>query len=208
MHSRAAVKEKPVSVFAAAVTLFLVMDPIGNIPMFLSLLRQVDEARRKRVILREVLIAFAVLALFLFFGKYVLSALHITEPALGIAGGVVLFLIAVRMVFPWGRDQNVEAPVGEPLVVPLAIPLIAGPSAMATVILLSNQAPGRIWMWFLALAIATAAALVVLLSAEILRRRLGSRFLVAIERLMGMILATLSVQMLLNGIREYVQSFG
>ena len=196
------------SVFAAAVTLFLVMDPIGNIPMFLSLLRQVDEARRKRVILREVLIAFAVLALFLFFGKYVLSALHITEPALGIAGGVVLFLIAVRMVFPWGRDQNVEAPVGEPLVVPLAIPLIAGPSAMATVILLSNQAPGRIWMWFLALAIATAAALVVLLSAEILRRRLGSRFLVAIERLMGMILATLSVQMLLNGIREYVQSFG
>jgi len=197
-----------VSVFAAAVTLFLVMDPIGNIPMFLSLLRQVDEARRKRVILREVLIAFAVLALFLFFGKYVLSALHITEPALGIAGGVVLFLIAVRMVFPWGRDQNVEAPVGEPLVVPLAIPLIAGPSAMATVILLSNQAPGRIWMWFLALAIATAAALVVLLSAEILRRRLGSRFLVAIERLMGMILATLSVQMLLNGIREYVQSFG
>ena len=196
------------SVFAVVVTLFLVMDPIGNIPMFLSLLRQVDEARRKRVILREVLIAFAVLALFLFFGKYVLSALHITEPALGIAGGVVLFLIAVRMVFPWGRDQNVEAPVGEPLVVPLAIPLIAGPSAMATVILLSNQAPGRIWMWFLALAIATAAALVVLLSAEILRRRLGSRFLVAIERLMGMILATLSVQMLLNGIREYVQSFG
>ncbi|NBB91513.1 MAG: NAAT family transporter [Spirochaetes bacterium] len=196
------------SVFAAAVTLFLVMDPIGNIPMFLSLLRQVEEARRKRVILREVLIAFAVLALFLFFGKYVLSALHITEPALGIAGGVVLFLIAVRMVFPWGRDQNVEAPVGEPLVVPLAIPLIAGPSAMATVILLSNQAPGRIWMWFLALAIATAAALVVLFSAEILRRRLGSRFLVAIERLMGMILATLSVQMLLNGIREYVQSFG
>ncbi|MFP4373051.1 MAG: MarC family protein [Spirochaetaceae bacterium] len=195
------------SVFAAAVTLFLVMDPIGNIPMFLSLLRQVDEARRKRVILREVLIAFAVLALFLFFGKYVLAALHITEPALGIAGGVVLFLIAVRMVFPWGRDQNVDVPGGEPLIVPLAIPLIAGPSAMATVILLSNQAPGRIWMWFLALAIATAAALVVLLSAEILRRRLGSRFLVAIERLMGMILATLSVQMLLTGIRDYVQSF-
>lgn len=196
------------SVFAAAVTLFLVMDPIGNIPMFLSLLRQVDEARRKRVILREVLIAFAVLALFLFFGKYVLSALHITEPALGIAGGVVLFLIAVRMVFPWGRDQNVESQTGEPLVVPLAIPLIAGPSAMATVILFSNQAPGRIWTWFLALVIASVAGLAVLLSADVLRRRLGARFLTAIERLMGMILATLSVQMLLNGIREYVQSFG
>ncbi|NBF40360.1 MAG: NAAT family transporter [Spirochaetes bacterium] len=196
------------SVFAAAVTLFLVMDPIGNIPMFLSLLGQVDETRRKRVILREVLIAFVVLVVFLFFGRYILAALHITEPALGIAGGVVLFLIAVRMIFPWGRDQNVESPTGEPLVVPLAIPLIAGPSAMATVILLSNQAPGRIWMWFLALAIASVTALVVLLSAEILRRRLGSRFLVAIERLMGMILATLSVQMLLTGIREYVQSFG
>ena len=196
------------SVFAAAVTLFLVMDPIGNIPMFLSLLGQVDETRRKRVILREVLIAFVVLVVFLFFGRYILAALHITEPALGIAGGVVLFLIAVRMIFPWGRDQNVESQTGEPLVVPLAIPLIAGPSAMATVILLSNQAPGRIWMWFLALAIASVTALVVLLSAEILRRRLGSRFLVAIERLMGMILATLSVQMLLTGIREYVQSFG
>lgn len=196
------------SVFAAAVTLFLVMDPVGNIPMFLSLLGQVEERRRKRVIIRELLIAFLVLALFLFFGKYILAALHITEPALGIAGGVVLFLIAVRMVFPWGRDQSVEAQVGEPLIVPLAIPLMAGPSAMATVILLSNQAPGRIWIWFLALAAASVAALVVLLSAEILRRRLGARFLTAIERLMGMILATLSVQMLLSGIREYVQSFG
>lgn len=196
------------SVFAAAVTLFLVMDPVGNIPMFLSLLAQVAEHRRKRVILRELLIAFLVLALFLFFGKFILSALHITEPALGIAGGVVLFLIAVRMVFPWGRDQSVETQVGEPLIVPLAIPLIAGPSAMATVILLSNQAPGRIWTWFLALVIASVAALVVLLSAEVLRRRLGARFLTAIERLMGMILATLSVQMLLTGIREYVQSFG
>lgn len=184
------------------------MDPIGNIPMFLSILRQVDEHRRKRIILRELLIAFLVLALFLFFGKYVLAALHITEPALGIAGGVVLFLIAVRMIFPWGRDQSVEVHQEEPLVVPLAIPLMAGPSAMATVILLSNQAPGRIWIWLLALAIASASALVVLLSAEILRRRLGSRFLVAIERLMGMILATLSVQMLLTGIHDYVQSFG
>lgn len=196
------------SVFAAAVTLFLVMDPIGNIPMFLSLLGQVEERRRKRVIIRELIIAFLVLALFLFFGKYILSALHITEPALGIAGGVVLFLIAVRMVFPWGRDQTVETTDGEPLIVPLAIPLMAGPSAMATVILLSNQAPGRIWIWFLALVIASLAALAVLLSAEILRRRLGARFLTAIERLMGMILATLSVQMLLSGIREYVQSFG
>ncbi|MFO7975175.1 MAG: MarC family protein [Candidatus Hydrogenedentota bacterium] len=195
------------SIFAAATTLFLVMDPIGNIPVFLSILRQVDERRRKRIIVREVFIAFAVLAVFLFFGKYILSALHITQPALGIAGGVVLFLIAVRMVFPWGRDQNVELQAQEPLVVPLAIPLIAGPSAMATVILFSNQAPGRIWMWFLAVVIASVASLVVLMSAEMLRRRLGARFLVAIERLMGMILATLSVQMLLTGIREYVVSF-
>jgi multiple antibiotic resistance protein len=196
------------SVFAAATTLFLVMDPIGNIPMFLSILGQVDEHRRKRIILREVLLAFLVLVVFLFFGKYILASLHITQPALGIAGGVVLFLIAVRMVFPWGRDQHVELPGGEPLIVPLAIPLIAGPSAMATVILFSNQAPGRIWMWFLALVIATAASLIVLLSADVLRRRLGARFLVAIERLMGMILATLSVQMLLTGIKEYVATFG
>ncbi|MFP4068162.1 MAG: MarC family protein [Spirochaetaceae bacterium] len=196
------------SLLAATVTLFLVMDPIGSIPIYLSVLRQVEERRRKPIILREMLIAFVVLALFLFFGKYILSALHITEPALGIAGGVVLFLIAVRMIFPWGRDGGAEVTVGEPLVVPLAIPLIAGPSAMATVILFSNQAPGRMGMWFLALVIASVAALVVLLFAEILRRRLGQRFLIAMERLMGMILATLSVQMLLTGIREYVGSFG
>ncbi|MFP3958743.1 MAG: MarC family protein [Spirochaetaceae bacterium] len=196
------------SLLAATVTLFLVMDPIGSIPIYLSVLRQVEDRRRKRIILREMLIAFAVLALFLFFGKYILGALHITEPALGIAGGVVLFLIAVRMIFPWGRDGDSEITGGEPLVVPLAIPLIAGPSAMATVILFSNQAPARMGMWFLALVVASVAALLVLLSAEILRRRLGQRFLIAVERLMGMILATLSVQMLLTGIREYVGSFG
>jgi multiple antibiotic resistance protein len=152
------------------------------------------------------LIAFAILALFLFFGQYLLSALQISGPALSIAGGVVLFLIALRMVFPPVRDVSTRPEDTEPFIVPLAMPLIAGPSAMATVILLARQHPGQLGIWFLALLAAWFASFVVLLSAEFLRNRLGSRFITAVERLMGMILTALSVQMLLSGIESYVRS--
>src|SRR5262245_45079711 len=107
------------------------MDPLGNIPFFLAALQPVDPARRTRVVVRELLIAYGVMVIFLFAGQHLLGLLHISEPALTIAGGVILFLIAVRMVFPSPHQSGHEDVEGEPFVVPLAIPYVAGPSLLA-----------------------------------------------------------------------------
>lgn len=195
---------------SAAITLFLVMDPLGNIPIFLSLLEEIEPRRRLRVIVREMLIALGILIAFLFFGRYFLAALHISEPALSIGGGVVLFLIALRMIFPRTESSTEHdaradhVPGQEPLLVPLAVPLVAGPSAMAMVILFATQYPGRLLSWLVALLIAWFASSVILLSAEALRKYLGRRVIKAVERLMGMILTTLAVEMFLSGLESYL----
>jgi multiple antibiotic resistance protein len=194
------------TILSAAITLVLVMDPLGNIPVFLSLLSHVEKRRRPKVLIREMIIALGILVVFLFFGRYILSALHIGEPALSIGGGVVLFLIALRMMFPSHRDTTAEYHGEEPLIVPLAVPLVAGPSAMATVILLATQDPDRMGAWLLALVIAWLVSAIVLLFAEALRRYLGRRLINALERLMGMILTTLAIQMLLTGIKSFAGS--
>ena len=193
------------SVYSAAVTLFLVLDPLGNIPVFLGVLSNVDPHRRRAIILREMVIALVILSAFLFFGKYILRGMNISQPALSIGGGIVLFLIAIRMIFP-RRQAAGDSGDGEdePLIVPLAVPLIAGPSAMATLILFSTQHPDRLMDWLIALVVAWLAASLVLVSADFLRRALGRRGLAAMERLMGMILITLSVQMLLSGIEMFI----
>ena len=198
------------TIVSAAITLFLVMDPLGNIPIFLSLLEEMEPRRRLRIIVREMVIALAILMLFLFFGQYILTGLHISEPAISIGGGVILFLIALRMIFP-RPESNTEAgaradhtPGQEPLLVPLAVPLVAGPSAMAIVILFATQYPGQLLNWAIALLIAWFASSLILLSAEVLRKYLGKRVIKAVERLMGMILTTLAVEMLLGGIETYL----
>jgi multiple antibiotic resistance protein len=196
------------TILSAAITLVLVMDPFGNIPIFLSLLSDIEKRRRPRIILREMLIALGILVVFLFSGRYILSAMHIGEPALSIGGGVVLFLIALRMMFPSTRDTTAEYHGEEPLIVPLAVPLVAGPSAMATVILLATQNPDRMGEWLLSLIIAWLVSAIILLFAEVLRRYLGRRLINALERLMGMILTTLAVQMLLTGIRNFAVTIG
>jgi multiple antibiotic resistance protein len=168
-------------------------------------LDQVPPKRRKLVILRETFVAFAILVGFLFGGRYILAGLHIGDAALQIAGGVVLFLIAIGMVFPRQAPAGHAAPE-EPLIVPLAVPLLAGPSSMAFAILLASQYPARMLHWLAALAIAWCAGSAILLFADVLRRFLGRRFLIAVERLMGMILITVSVQMLLSGIRDYAST--
>ncbi|MFP4302457.1 MAG: MarC family protein [Spirochaetaceae bacterium] len=195
------------SLYTAAITLFLVLDPIGNIPIFLSVLGDLDSKRRRRIIVRETVIALLILAVFLFFGKYILRGMNISPPAVSIGGGIVLFLIALRMIFPASKREypsKEEGTVEEPLIVPLAVPLLAGPSAMATLILFANQEPSRLWTWFLALVLAWLAASLVLLGADFLRKRLGRRALAALERLMGMILITMATEMLLTGIRSFV----
>lgn len=194
------------NIYSAAVTLFLVMDPLGNIPVFLSLLNQVDPQRRTRIILRENLIAFSILTLFLFCGKAILHSLNISEQALGISGGIILFLIAIKMLFPSPNRHIAEHSLGEPFIVPMAIPLIAGPSAMTTVILFASQAPEKMGHWFMALALASAAATLTLLCAPPLQKLLGPKVIAALERLMGMLLTTIAVQMFLTGAAMYFKS--
>lgn len=196
------------TIYSAAIMLILVMDPFGNIPIFLSVLSHVKPEKRRKIIIRELLIALLFLTFFLFFGKYILSGMHITEPALGIAGGTILFLIAIKMIFPSSNSSFIgdKESQDDPLIVPLAVPMVAGPSAMAIVILLSTQYPDQLLTWFGALLIAWSIGFVILILSEKISRIVGRRTLKAIERLMGMILTTMSVQMLLTGIKTFIAS--
>lgn len=189
------------TVTSAALLLFMVMDPVGNVPLFLSALKSVEPARQSRVVIRELVIAYAILVGFLFGGQYLLNLLHVSESALTIAGGVVLFLIALRMVFPSAEKPLSETVDGEPFVVPLAIPYVAGPSTMATVLLLMSREPARWPDWLTALTAAWLAGAAILTLGSRLSRILGRKGLIALERLMGMVLVTLAVQMFLDGLR-------
>jgi multiple antibiotic resistance protein len=188
------------TILSAAFLFLLVMDPLGNIPFFLSSLRTVEPARQTRVVLRELLIAYAVLVAFLFAGVQLLALFHISEPALTIAGGVILFLIALRMVFPSPDKPLVEEVDGEPFIVPLAIPYVAGPSALATSALQMSREPERWLDWLIALTVAWLACAGILLLGSRLSRLFGHRGLIALERLMGMVLVAAAIQMFLTGI--------
>ena len=194
-----------VSFTSAVVILLLVMDPIGNIPLFVSVLRQVEPARRTRVILRECAIAFAVLLAFVFFGSAILGVLGLSDPSLTIAGGVILFLIALRMIFRRPEGIFGDAGGSEPFIVPLAIPSIAGPAAIATVMLLASRAPQRLLEWCAAVSVAMLVTAALLVSAERFAKRAGEQGLLAFERLMGLILTSIAVEMLLRGIETFVR---
>jgi len=193
-----------VTITAAALLLFLILDPLGNIPIFLSMLRTLSPERQRYVLARELLIALGVLMVFLWGGKYALEAMHLRQDSVSIAGGIVLFLIGIRMIFPPPEGLMGELPDGEPFIVPLAIPLVAGPSGMAAVLLLGSNEPGRLMEWSLALLIAWGATAAILFSATYLYKLLGMRVLSAVERLMGMLLVAISVQMFLDGLVGYL----
>lgn len=193
------------SIASAALLLFLILDPLGNIPVFLSMLRALPPRRQRIVLARELLIALGVLMAFLWGGKYALELMHLRQESVSIAGGIVLFLIGIRMIFPPPEGLMGEIPDGEPFIVPMAIPLIAGPSGMAAVILMGSDNPERLGDWSLALAIAWGATALILFSATYLYRWLGQRALTAVERLMGMLLVAISVQMFLDGIAIYLK---
>ena len=192
------------TLLSAALLLFLVMDPLGNIPLYLTALKNVPDERRWKVIARELLIALVIMLLFLFGGQYFLSALHISEPALTTTGGVVLFLIAIKMIFPPAPSEHQLQNEDEPFIVPLAIPYVAGPSTLATLILIMNGEPGRWPEWLAALLAAWFVTGIILLAASPLAKILRNRGLIAIERLMGMILVALAIQMLMNGIAQFM----
>ena len=188
---------------SAIILLFLVIDPFGNVAFFVAALNSVEAGRRRRVVIRELVIAYLVMVAFLFAGQPLLAVLNISGPALTIAGGVILFLIAIRMVFPIrGTSSQVELE-GEPFIVPLAIPYVAGPSVLAVELLFMSNEPDRWPIWLLAVTAAWVATAVVIIFGSQVAERLGPRGLIAIERLMGMILVAISIQMFLTGADTY-----
>ena len=194
-----------ITTLSAGIMLFLILDPLGNIPIFLSLLKNVAPQRRRYVLVRELVIALVTLFVILFCGSTVLKLMQLRIESVSIAGGIVLFLIGVKMVFPREGGVFGDNGGGEPFIVPMAIPGVAGPSAMAALLLLTNTQPGKLAQWSLALFAAWAATAVILLSSTYLFKVLGESVLTALERLMGMILVALSVQMLLDGIAGYLK---
>jgi multiple antibiotic resistance protein len=193
-----------VDLYSAIATLILVMDPLGNIPLFLSILRNVPAERRRKVLVREIFIAYFVLLAFLMFGRYVLGFLQLDQETISVSGGIVLFLIAIRMIFPQDQSAPTE-PEGEPFVVPLATPLFAGPSVLALLLLLQKSQPESLALLLLAMTSAWAVSGTILLASALFYRLLGDRGLIAMERLMGMVLVMAAVQMFLNGLRAYLR---
>ena len=204
----------PTEFVSAVVLLLLVTDPWGNVPLVPSLVAGCAPERRRWVIVRECLIAFvilrecaiafALLMAFMVGGRKFLEVMHLSETSLSIAGGVILFLISIRMVF--GSPEGIWGDVakGEPFIVPLAVPFIAGPSALATVMLMATRDPSRIGMWAAAITVTMAIVTVILVFAEKIRVVLGEKAVIAIERLAGLILTAIAVEMLLGGIRSFV----
>jgi multiple antibiotic resistance protein len=186
------------------VLLVIIMDPIGNIPVFHSLVGRYPLPQRLGIITREMLIAYGVLVAFLLGGKSILGYLGLKQPALGVAGGVVLFIIALRMVFP-PTGASVEGPEEEPFIVPLAVPMIAGPSAVAAILLLVSRDPQRLLTWWGAISVAWLVSAAILLGSGLLMEMLGPRALRALVRLSGMLLVMIAVQMLMDGAAAYLQ---
>lgn len=190
---------------SALILLLLVLDPLGSLPIFISVMRGVDPKRRTRVAIREVCIAFAALLAFMFSGQHFLEMMHLSERSLEVAGGVILLIIAMKMIFASAEDLYSDPSGREPMVFPLAIPLLAGPSAMATVLLLASRQPERMTHWVAALTIAMLFSGAVLLAADRIRRLLGPQVVSAVEKLMGLVLTAIAVEMILAGLKRYFE---
>ncbi len=192
--------------FSATILLILVLDPFGNLPLVVATLAKVPAARHSRIILRECLFAFLILLAFMAGGRSFMQWLQLSDVSLSITGGIILFLIALRMVFPHKDGVFGDSHDGEPFLVPLAVPSIAGPSALATVMLMASRDPENLITWAAAATIAMTVTTVVLLGAGRLQAVLGERAVNAFERLMGLVLTALAIEMLLNGVRAFIAS--
>ncbi|MCB0705429.1 MAG: NAAT family transporter [Saprospiraceae bacterium] len=189
------------SILSTALLLTFVLDPFGNVPLLLAILKGMDNRKRYRIIVREVFIGLAILLLFLFFGDDFLNIFHLETEAVSIAGGVIFFIFGLKMIFPNPSGEALFTSTEEPMVVPIAMPMIAGPSALATLILLSHNNPGKSMDLFWALLIAWGISFLVFMASPMLYRVLRQRGLVALERFMGMLLLIMSIQMFIDGLR-------
>lgn len=193
------------TLLSAAATLLLILDPFGNLPLFNAILGRVPPERRRAVLVREITIAYVILMFFLFVGTPLLRVLGLQQSSLSLAGGILLFLIAIGMVFPRRGVHAQDEEDDEPFIVPLATPLIAGPSGIAFILLLVSREPARLWEWAAAVTAASAVSAGILIGGERVVRLLGRRGMRAVERLMGMLLILIAVQMVMNGLSLYLE---
>ena len=195
------------TIISLVILLLVIMDPLGNLPIFISILKNTSSSRRRFVIVREMIIALLFMLLFLFLGEKILSVLNLKTETVSISGGIVLFLIAVQMIFPTSEPVNTtnnqKEKKDEPFLVPLAIPLVAGPSLLATLILLSHQYSSHMCYLLIALFVSWLISMFILLSSNFFLKILGKKGINALERLMGLVLIMLSTQMFLNGISSW-----
>jgi MarC family membrane protein len=191
------------SFVSAFILLLLVLDPLGSLPIFIPIMRGVPRERRRRVAVREVSIAFCVLLAFMFLGSGFLRVMHLSERSLEVAGGVILLMVAIRMIFSHEGGVYGTPEGKEPLIFPLAVPLLAGPSAMATVLLLASRQPDRVMEWVAALTCAMAVSGAVLMLCDRIRRWVGDSVVSATEKLMGLVLTAIAVEMILAGLKRY-----
>lgn len=189
------------SILSTVLLLFFILDPFGNVPVLLTLLKDVEMGRRYRIIIREVLIGLVILLFFLFLGDNFLEIFHLETASVTIAGGVIFLIIGLKMIFPDPKGAPLFSTDEEPLIVPIALPMIAGPSALATLILLSHNYPGEEKNLLISLLIAWALSTVIFLISPMLYRILKDKGLKALERLMGMLLLIMSVQMFIDGVK-------
>lgn len=195
------------TLLSITMTLFLIMDPIGNIAAYLSLMRGIAPPQQRRILFREMAIAFAAMMVFNYLGEYIFNLLEISEITVRLASGAILFLIAIKILFPSSNGLRAHLPKGEPFITPLAIPLLTGPSLLATIMLYAHLEPS-LFVMFAAIVLATLGSLIVLLSASQLQRFLGNSGLLALEKLMGMILVLMAVQRCVEGLQLFFHIYG
>ena len=191
------------SFVSAFILLLLVLDPLGSLPVFIPIMRSVPSERRRIVAVREVGIAFCVLLAFMFLGDAFLRVMRLSERSLEVAGGVILLMVAIRMIFSHEGGVYGTPDGKEPVIFPLAVPLLAGPSAMATVLLLASRQPDRVLEWVGALTCAMLVSGTVLLLCDRIRKLLGDSVVSALEKLMGLVLTAIAVEMILAGLKRY-----
>ncbi|CAL4325214.1 YhgN family NAAT transporter [Buchnera aphidicola] len=192
-------------IISTTILLILIMDPLGNLPIFMTILKNLDKKRRRIVVIREMIIALIVMLLFLFVGENILTILNLKTETVSISGGIILFIIAIKMIFP-SEENNTGNSLEEPFLVPLAIPLVAGPSLLATLMLLSHQYLNHMSYLVGSLMIAWCFTVIILLLSSLFLKLFGDKGVNALERLMGLILIMLSTQMFLDGIKAWFKN--
>lgn len=191
------------SLLSITLILFLIMDPLGNIASFLKLVEDIPPRRITWVVCREMIIALAFMILFAFLGELILSILEISEITVRITSAVIIFLTAVKILFPTTDSLRANLPKGEPYITPLAVPLIAGPSLLATIMLFAHIEPSSLTM-FSSIGIAWVATTLILLNASRIQKAIGNNGLMAAERLTGMLLVMLAIQRFMEGIHQFI----